>query len=184
MVSPLSCRYQCSECAGKFRWAFDEPSPLFCPHCSAAFSQEEKEEFVPKAPLIRKPGNEIGDKVFRAMEEGSIRRADAAYEMAGGDRRDYNNMHITNMKDRMREGENAVIAPPPNPVQRFMQQYPYTGGNVAQIGMGGQLTPQGAASMAHTGIEPYAGARMAGRIQETHRQIASIVQANGEKARG
>jgi hypothetical protein len=35
-----------------------------------------------------------------------------AYEAAGGDRRDYDNMHVTDMKDNVHEGEISAIVPP------------------------------------------------------------------------
>lgn len=178
MARPFTCRYQCPECGGKFRWLFDEPAPLYCPLCSAYVGEEAPAEFTPKAPLIAKLGNAVPDKVFRDMERGSIERADQAHEVGGGDRSDYNNLHITDMKDNLREGEVAAVTPPPNPVQRFMMQHPGAGG------VQGAASAQGYAAMAHAGPYPHAGASAVGKIQEVHARIAQSVQARGEQGRG
>jgi len=179
MASPNTCRYQCPECGGKFRWLMAEPAPLFCPLCSAYVGEDEPAEFEPKAPLIAKRGNQVPDAVFRQMEQGSIDRADQAHAMAGGDRADYNNLHITNLKDNLREGEIAAVTPPPNPVQRFMQQH-----SSAPVGIQSAASAQGYVALAHAGVYPHAGARAAGRIQEAHAGIARSVQALGEQGRG
>ena len=179
MSKPHTCRYQCGECGGKFRWLLGEPEPLFCPLCSAYVGEDTPPDFVPKAPLIAKLGNTVPDKVFRDMEKGSIERADQAHEIGGGDRADYNNLHITNLKDNLKEGEIAAVTPPPNPVQRFMQLNP-----TAPVGIQGAATAQGYAAMAHTGPFPYAGAKAIGRIQEVHNQVVRSVQARGEQGRG
>jgi hypothetical protein len=179
MTSPAFCRYQCPDCGGKFRWLFADPPPLFCPLCAAYVGEDESDEFVPKAPAIRTAANQIPDQLFRNMEQSSIERADQARELAGGDRADYSHMHITNMKDNLREGDVAAIVPP-NPVRRFMEQHPQT-----PIGAQSAQTAQGFAAAAHAdGIAPHAGAGAAGQIQNFHMQSARAMQARGEIARG
>ena len=180
MPSPMFCRFQCPDCGGKFRWGFGDEPPLYCPMCSAYVGEEEGAEFVPKAPAIRTAAGQIPDKVFRQMESASIERAEQARVIAGGDRADYSHMHITNMRDNMREGDVAAM-PVTNPVQRFMRQH----ATAAPIGVQGAPTAEGFAAAAHAdGIFPHAGASAAGQVQNFHMQAARAIQAKGEIARG
>jgi hypothetical protein len=181
MTSPLFCRYACPDCAGKFRWPFGETPPLYCPLCSA-YVGEEKGEFTPKAPMIRTEGNQLHDKLYRDMEKASIERADQAYEIGGGERSDYTHMHMTDMRDNVKEGEVSAVTRA-NPVQRFMQQHP-------QAPVGRQPNAEGFAAMAHAPLVmpdgrqingyPHAGAHAAGSIQETHTNLVRAMQAHGQ----
>lgn len=184
MTSPLFCRYACPDCAGKFRWPFGDPPPLYCPLCSAYVGEEDPAEFTPKAPLIRAVENSLHDKLYRDMEKSSIERADQAYEVGGGDRSDYNHLHMTNMRDKVKEGEVSAIAPT-NPVQRFMSQHPQ-----APVGIQGAQHAQGYAEMAHQPLVmpdgrqlngyAHAGASAAGKIQESHVDLARAMAYRGQ----
>ncbi len=174
MTSPLFYKLQCPDCGGKFRWPFGDPEPLYCPLCAAYVGDPEPEEFTPKAPMIRTVKAQIPDKVFRDMERASIDRAEQAREIAGGDRSDYSHMHITDLKDNMREGDVAAVTRP-NPVQRFMTQHPQ-----APVGIQGAPSAQGYAAMAHTGAYPFAGAKAVGKVQEIHHSLTTALQSAGQ----
>jgi hypothetical protein len=183
MTSPLFCRYSCPDCAGKFRWPFGDTPPLYCPLCSAYVGEEET-EFTPKAPAIRTAGNQLHDKLYRDMEKASVEQADKAHEIGGGDRADYSHMHMTNMRDNVKEGEVSAISPA-NPVKRFMQQYPQ-----APVGNRQSVQAEGFAAMAHQPIDlpdgrqidgyAHAGAHAAGTIQERHIDLMRAMQAKGQ----
>jgi len=180
MTSPTFFRYQCPDCGGKFRWLFGEAPPNFCPLCAAYVGENEATEFVPKAPAIRTAAGQIPDKLFRQMETASIERAEQARDIAGGDRVDYSHMHITNMRDNLREGDVAAIVPS-SPVRRFMERH----SSNSPVGMQGSPTAEGFAAAAHAdGIYPHAGASAAGQVQDFHMRAARAMQARGEIAKG
>ena len=76
--------YRCPECAGKFSWARDAEPPDRCPLCNAWVSEDEPDEFIPKAPAIRKSVYAKSmDQTYRRMEAASIERADEAESILG-----------------------------------------------------------------------------------------------------
>lgn len=128
--------YRCPECAETFRWPREKPPPDRCPQCNAWVSEDEPEEFVPKAPRIKKsPYTKSVDQTYREMERSSIDRADeaagileSAYATQPADEHDglvkatqreevakiKSELKLTNMKDpsQMREGDTAHIGTP------------------------------------------------------------------------
>lgn len=135
-MAKYSFGYRCPECAGKFSWSRDAEPPARCPLCNAWVSEDEPEEFVPKAPAIHKSvyAKSI-DQTYRQMEAASIERADEAEsilssEYAAQPRDEFDGLvkatqreelqklkseiKMTNMKDpsQMRAGDTAQIAAP------------------------------------------------------------------------
>jgi hypothetical protein len=100
--------------------------PKFCPQCGFSVDQRSK----PRPSKVSIGGSAIGksvDGMYRHLEETSAVRAAAVNNP---------NLKITNMKDRLREGDVAAVMPN-NSVTRFMQvaeqsniRYGFGGGSV------------------------------------------------------
>ena len=72
-------------------------------------------------PAIRTVAGTMLDKVYRAEEAASEKRAEQAAEMAGVPVSEMSGLKITNMRDNMREGDVAAI-PVQNDVTRQMDR--------------------------------------------------------------
>lgn len=109
--------YHCSACGKVFRFChvlLDEPPPAACQLCGALMDDEAVPIFVPQAPGIRKSLLvESERKLYRQMEESSIRRAEEAASMAGVPTAAMSHLKLTNMRElgEMREGDTAAIMP-------------------------------------------------------------------------
>ena len=124
---PIQRTYECTDCGHSFRFVHhpvDEPPPSFCPACGVKFDGTPYEP--PPAPRIANPRHASMDQTYRALEDSSVARADMAYEAGGGDRADYNLMHVTDLKDNVREGEIAAKVEP-SMVQQVMQHQALAG---------------------------------------------------------
>lgn len=111
---PRLVTYRCPECNGEFDFLHhpsDEPPPDRCQiqECQAWMGDDPP----PTVPVLKisigSAKNKVGDKVYRAMEEGSRVRAQAAAEMVGASESDMSAMKITNLKDKPYEGEHSAI---------------------------------------------------------------------------
>ena len=83
--------------------------PKFCPQCGFSVDQRSK----PRPSKVSIGGSAIArsvDMTYRALEDGSAARAEAVGNP---------NLKITNMKDRLREGDSAAMLPN-NSVTQFM----------------------------------------------------------------
>lgn len=102
---------QCPECGDKFSLKLNKGDPLpdYCSHCGAYVGPDE--HFVPTKMNIGSALGKSGDQVYRQMEDASAVRAEAAGDPS---------LKITNMKDNLREGDVAAIAPQPS--KEYQQQ--------------------------------------------------------------
>ena len=163
MEESLMARYRavCPECGGKFPVDPIKGLPKVCPlGCGYRVASERPDDEI-VMPSISKC-RAATDGVYRAMEEGSIHRAQMAREM-GVDGAE--SLKITNMRDNVRVGENSVVPLPPNPVSQRMQQMQAQGLPVG-FGNNGVALSAGTAE----GPEPNAGARLQHMIRSTHRE--------------
>lgn len=181
-----SHRYQCPECSNQFtylRYPSDAPEhPRFCPCCG--YATDDQADGAPEpaafekqvsAPHIARVAGKAGDQVYRMMEQGADMRVKMAAEMTGQPDADFADMKITNLKDNLRAGDIAAIAPPANPVTQHMaamaQQRGVTfgfGGNAAELAMG-------YASAVGSGPEPYAGMRFGNYLKQRHGAEGGVV---------
>lgn len=85
---PISRTYLCDDCSGEFKrlhWERDEPIPE-CPFCASASTKS-----IPTGFAIKTNASRAGDFAYETMEA----------------------MGHTNMKDNLREGDTAYMAPAP-----------------------------------------------------------------------
>lgn len=103
---PVTRRYGCPECDHEFSFLHmrsDEPPPDYCPNCGGYMGDEPRP--IPGAPNIVTWKGKTVDRTYRQMEEASEIRA----ELTGDP-----SQKITNLKDNLREGEVAAMAPQPS----------------------------------------------------------------------
>lgn len=176
---PVVRTYECPDCGGSFQHLHlkrEEPPPDSCKLCHATF--DEVPSPLPSGPRILTNLGKSHDQVYRAMEETSRNRAELAYQVGGGDRSEYDAMHVTDMKDNVREGDIAAITPP-SPVQRALEAQARTG-NVGHTSgpmqQYGDLLKQG----------PAAGSNampMLDKVRAAHPYKRHQIESTGEVAR-
>ena len=101
--------------------------PKFCPQCGFAVDQRSKPR-PSKVSIGGKPITRAVDMTYQELERGSAERAAAVNNP---------NLKITNMKDRLREGDVAAVLPS-NAVTGFMADASRKGVNYGWGG-GGQM---------------------------------------------
>lgn len=100
---PVMRTYGCPECEQQFSFLHmnrDEPAPEHCPKCGSYMGDEPQP--IPTSFNIGTWKGKTVDKTYRQIEEASEIRA----ELSGDP-----NQKITNLKDNLREGDVAAIAP-------------------------------------------------------------------------
>ena len=142
-------KLQCPRCAHKF-YALSL-FPDCCPHCAYEYDPEPGDNVI-SMPTIRTVAGSMLDKVYRAEEAASEKRAEQAAEMAGVPVSEMSGLKITNMRDNMREGDIAAM-PVQNEVTRQMDR-------MTAAGM-----PIGFQAGINTGGGSGAGAQVLGAIQ-------------------
>lgn len=157
---PILRTYECPDCAGRFQHLHmtrDEPPPEECPLCAASVVDIQPEL---AAPHIARSIGKVADGVYRAMEETSAIRAEAAGSPA---------LKITDMRDNTRAGEHSAAAVN-NPVSQFM----------AQTGAGGHVS-NGAEYARATRSGPYAGAgsSIMQQVTSQHGRLAPVMTQAG-----
>jgi hypothetical protein len=165
-----SLTFKCPDCEQLFRTIQDktDPPPRFCPHCAYDSRGGEQMAEGVSMPHIGRPIRGIVDGQYRAMEQGSIDRAQMAMEEFGLDTAAANELKITNQKDGLREGDTSNIAVN-NEVSRMIDQAP-----PGQFGFsGGAAQGLGYSASVPTGPLPNAGGRTAAMLREKHRQFTS-----------
>lgn len=165
-----SISFLCPECSNIFKTIQDreDPPPRFCPHC--AFDSQGGEPMAESVamPHIGRPIRGIVDNQYRAMEQGSIDRANMAMEEFGLDTAAANELKLTNMKDGLREGDTSFI-PVNNEVSRALDAAP-----PGQFGFsGGAAQGLGYSASVPTGPLPNAGGRTAALLRRKHAEFTA-----------
>jgi hypothetical protein len=171
-----SISFLCPACTNTFKTIQDreDPPPRFCPFCGYDSEGDELMTESVAAPHIGRPIKGIVDGQYRAMEQGSIDRANMAMDEFGLDTAAANEMKITNQKDGLREGDTSFI-PVNNEVSRAIDHAP-----PGQFGFsGGAAQGLGYSASVATGPMPNAGGRTAAMVREKHRQFTSMAGHSG-----
>jgi hypothetical protein len=171
-----SISFLCPACENTFKTIQDreDPPPRYCPFCGYDSEGAELMAESVAMPHIGKPIKNVVDDGYRAMEQGSIDRANMAMEEFGLDTAAANEMKLTNMKDGLREGDTSFI-PVNNEVSRAIDQAP-----PGSFGFqGGAATGLGYSASVATGPLPNAGGRTAALLREKHREFTSTAGHTG-----
>ena len=149
--------------------------PKFCPECGAKIGNIET---VPtKIAIGGKPITKAVDGTYRAIEESSAARAEK-----------FNNpgLKITNMKDRLREGDSAAIMPQ-NSVTSFIEEARRRG---VEYGWGGGMSgvafngnPNPVPQNTWTGPGHVALSSIQGEQGRTHQMVRHQATKTGEIAK-
>jgi hypothetical protein len=158
---------RCPACREKFKYDVTDGWPDECPLCKTDINNRRADDDV-VIPAFLSQKSKNNDKVVRDMMDGSETRANMAAAMAGVPASEMAGLKITDLNDR-RDAEISA-KPVHNEVTQHMAAMQSRG---MPVGFGVQ-NPQGYASVAHTGVEPYAGARTRTRLQ---RALPPIGQA-------
>lgn len=171
---------KCPVCEGTFDYmqhpSTDAPYPKFCPLCGIDPSSDE-DGFAKEitAPHIAKSIGKAGDATYRGMEVAAEERIQEAARLTGQPESDFKDMKITNLKDNLRAGDTADIAPPPNEVSTMIRENPnvfgFQGGSPIG-GMPGNPTPAAMAAAAHTGADAYAGLQARTMLKQHHQAMS------------
>jgi hypothetical protein len=150
---------KCPACREKFKYDVSQGWPDECPICHTDINNRRADDDV-VMPNILSFKTKNNDKVARDIMDGSEQRAEMAAALAGTPVSEMSSLKITDLNDR-RDAEFAakdVV----NPVTQHMAAMQAAG---LPVGYGANDGPQRAA-MAHTGVEPYAGARARSMLQK------------------
>ena len=203
--------YQCDDCGQSF-WQTVErrsaPPPKECPICrntgtptaeALVWKSKEKREadqtILKMVDEGRGPGYNAStnaqlkseEQVFRAMERGSIFRAECAASDLGVPVSEMSNLKITNMRDNVKPGESSAIVPLSNDgikmreAARTMSFNPNAGGQIAPSAFAGQGTVINGKQVG-TMVGPAAGSHgmnALGKLGVGHAQRAAQVASAG-----
>ncbi len=151
---------QCPDCGEKFSVLLDrgDPLPNFCQACGSYVGSDP--DFVPSQMNIGTVKGKAADKTFREYSDATIAQAEAM-----GDP----NIKVTNMKDNLREGDVAAMAPQPS--KEYQQTVAAMGDyNPWQANIGGISTAD-ALQLTKNGRERGTGAVAIGAIQESNMSV-------------
>lgn len=97
----------CPDCGGTFPWLFmnEDDWPTHCARCGSYMGVNDPPEIVPGAPAILTEKGKSVDQTYRAYEDASLRQAEI---------HDNPTLKVTNMKDNLRAGDVAAVAPQPS----------------------------------------------------------------------
>jgi len=159
-------KLKCPACEKKFVYDVSVGWPDRCPLCKTDINNYRADDDI-VCPAFLSSKSRANDKVVRDMMDGSETRANMAAALAGVPASEMSNLKITNLNDR-RDSEVSAM-PVNNPVSQHMARMQAQG---LPVGFGaGNAQAQGHAAAAHTGSEPYAGARARNRIQSQLRPV-------------
>ena len=158
---PVTRTLRCPDCSATFPWLFLERDgsdfPNCCPRCGNVMTDEPQS--LPGGFSIGTAKGKAVDLTYRQIEDASNVRAEAAGDPS---------LKITNMKDNLREGDVAAMAPQPS---REYQNQVAAASEAAggfnhwqHSGMGGVSTEQTLA-LARAGAREGTGARALHAIQ-------------------
>lgn len=174
---PVTRTLVCPDCSKTFSWLFmardESDAPDFCPRCGNL--QSEQLQSLPSTFSIGTAKGKAADATYRQIEAASEVRAAAAGDPA---------MKITNMKDNLREGDVAAMAPQPS---REYQDQVAAAGAMAGGFDHWQGNPMGAATsdlvaLAKSGQTQGTGAGMLRAIQANRGAPAAPSGVAGIKA--
>ena len=162
---PVTRTLRCPDCSATFPWLFlerDESDfPNCCPRCGNVMTDEPQS--LPGGFSIGTAKGKAVDLTYRQIEDASNVRAEAAGDPS---------LKITNMKDNLREGDVAAMAPQPS---REYQNQVAAASEAAggfnhwqHSGMGGVSTEQTLA-LARAGAREGTGAGVDRRQTALHR---------------
>lgn len=179
--------YACDSAGTSEEHVFDvrlrsDEHPRFCPHCGFAVDQRSK----PRPSKVSIGGSAVAravDMTYRSLEEGSAQRAAAVNNPQ---------LKITNMKDRLREGDVAAVLPN-NSVTQFMGvaeqaniKYGFGGGSMGRHVSLNMASPSPVPQNAFTGPGHVSLSAIQGDQGRTHQmsrnQVAVVGQINKGKA--
>ena len=156
MVMKTRYTVQCPDCGDKYSFVLErgEAWPNFCAHCGSFVGTDDS--FVPSQMNIGTVKGKAADKTFREYSDATIAQAEAM-----GDP----NIKVTNMKDNLREGDVAAVAPQPS--KEYQQIVAGMGDyNPWHASIGGISTAD-ALQLTKNGRERGTGAVAIGAIQES-----------------
>jgi hypothetical protein len=155
---------KCPACREKFKYDVSNGWPDECPICKTDINNRRADDDV-VMPNILSYKTKSKDKVARDVMDGSETRVELAAAMSGTSTSEMSALKITDINDR--NDAQFSVKEINNPVTQQMELIKARGG---QIGFG---ATQGAdyAANAHTGVEPYAGARTRSQLQRVMNPI-------------
>lgn len=154
---------RCPLCREKFKYDVSEGFPDDCQVCGERIAHDRADDDV-VIPYFLSEKTKKTDGVARQVMDGSEQRAEMAAAMAGVPVSDMSGLKVTNLNDR-NDAEMAAM-PVKNAVTQHMDQM-----RAAGLPVGFQRTQaMEQAAAAHTGSEPYAGAKMRTKLWNMHHQ--------------
>jgi hypothetical protein len=154
---------KCPACEKKFRYDVSGGWPNFCPLCAHKMGNDRPDDEI-VLPAFLSEKTRKTDAVARQVMDGSVQRAEMAEAMAGVPVSEMSGLKVTDLNDR--NDTMQSIKPVNNDITRHMATMNARG---MPVGFQRQQA-QEAAATAHTGAEPYAGARMRTKLWNTHHQ--------------
>jgi hypothetical protein len=151
-------KFRCPDCSEEFR-AVDKPDWDFCPKCKTSLKTNDDEICM---PFISSARAKSPDQVYRAMEQGSEFRAQAAADILNVPVSDVSDLKMTNLRDT-HYGETAHV-PVINEVSKLMDQTPDATGFQA---MGAQFS-----AGTQVGPLPNVGAKFQTQLRKAHAERA------------
>jgi hypothetical protein len=152
---------RCPLCKEKFKYEVMDGWPDDCLICKQRIAHDRADDDV-VIPNFLSEKTKKTDGVARQIMDGSEHRAEMAASMAGVPVSEMSGLKVTDLNDR-RDSEVAV-KPVVNDVTRTMDSMKARG-----LPVGFQRTQaMEQAAAAHTGAEPYAGARMRSKPWNVH----------------
>jgi len=160
---------RCPLCREKFKYEVSDGWPDDCPLCHERIAHDREDDDV-VIPYFLSDKTKKTDGVARQIMDGSETRAEMAAAMAGVPVSEMNGLKVTNLNDR-NDSEQAAVKVN-NSITQHMDQMRARG---MPVGFQQQQARE-AAAIAHTGSEPYAGARMRSKLRNIH-AAGSMVSA-------
>lgn len=153
---------KCPLCREKFKYDVADGWPDDCPRCNQRIAHDRADDDV-VIPYFLSDKTKKTDGVARQIMDGSEQRAEMAAAMAGVPVSEMSGLKVTDLNDR---NDSEVAAKRVNnDVTRQMEAMRARG---APIGFQREQA-MGQAAAAHTGPEPYAGAKARAAIWNHHR---------------
>jgi hypothetical protein len=154
---------RCPLCREKFKYDVADGFPDDCQVCGKRIAHDREDDDV-VIPYFLSEKTKKTDAVARQVMDGSETRAEMAAAMAGVPVSEMSGLKVTDLNDR--NDTEQSIKPVNNSITQHMDAMKARG---MPVGFQRQQAME-AASTAHNGPEPFAGARMRTKIWNTHHQ--------------